>query len=70
MRIVLYAACIAGLTITAAGCSKGDGNPRLVNPPDSRLKPAIPGVGGGGPPKPADPGKDKPGDGKDTSKPN
>jgi len=61
MRMVLYAACIAGLAMTAAGCSKGDGNPRLVNPPDSRLKPAIPSAGGGGPPaKPADPAKDVP----------
>jgi len=66
MRRLLCVAGVAGLAIFIAGCSKGDGNPRLVNPPDSRLKPAIPGVGGGGPPKPADPGKDKPGDGKTT----
>jgi len=57
MRTVLVA-LVAMLAIAVAGCSKGDGNPRLVNPPDSRLKPAKPSAGGGGPPaKPADPGE-------------
>jgi hypothetical protein len=49
---------VAGLALVAAGCSKDNGNPRLVNPPDSRLKPAIP-AGAGAPP--AKPGPDKSG---------
>jgi hypothetical protein len=68
---MVFVAFVAGLAIAAAGCSKGDGNPRLVNPPDPKLKPVKPSAGGGGPPaKPADPGKDKPENPKDTTKPN
>jgi hypothetical protein len=70
MRMLVMAGLVAGLSIGLSGCNKGDGNPRLVNPPDSRLKPVKPSMGGTGAPKPADPGKDKPDEGKDTPKSN
>jgi hypothetical protein len=51
MRLLLLAAFLAGLTISATGCSSSSstgGAPKLVNPPDPKVAPPT---SNGGKPK-------------------